>query len=94
MAGGFGGSDYGATLTCGAGEAVTGVFGSVRAPGWIDTLGVTCTNLSTAAATNRGPVATYDAGAAFTLSCPVGRNVIGLEGGQGALMDRISIRCQ
>ena len=94
VAGGFGGSDYGATLTCGAGEAITGVFGQIKAPGYIDRLGVTCRNLSTFAATNLGPVAGDDGGAGFSLSCPAGQKVVGLQGRQGALMDQISLRCQ
>ena len=95
VAGGFGGNDYGSALTCGAGEAVTGVFGGVQnGNGWIDYLGVTCTNLATAASHHTGTVGLNQGGTPFTLSCPSGTTVTGVEGRQGALMDQISIRCQ
>ncbi|MCU1384085.1 MAG: hypothetical protein JWL71_2782 [Acidobacteria bacterium] len=94
VAGGTGGQDYGAALTCGGGEAVTGVYGGINGNGWIDYLGVTCTTLSTGASHNTGTAGLNQGGSPFTLSCPAGKIVTGVEGRQGALMDQISIRCQ
>jgi hypothetical protein len=97
--GGFGGTDYGSQLTCPSGSAMTGIHGragQVLWPGYVvDTLGVVCTNpvtstvVSSAAAGTAAPLAVP-----FTLSCPAGKQVIGIFGGQGGLLDRIGIVCQ
>jgi len=96
VAGGNGGTDYGGALTCAAGEAVSGVFGATRgsSSGWIDYLGVTCTNLVTQGSYNTGTVGSAQAPVFFALSCPAGKQVIGVEGRQGLLLDQISIRCK
>jgi len=94
VAGGNGGSDYGGALTCGAGDAVTGVFGATRGGAQIDYLGVTCTNPATQNTYNTGTVGLSQAPIPFALSCPAGKQVIGVEGRQGLLLDQISIRCK
>ncbi len=94
VADGGGGTSYGSALTCAAGEAVTGVFGASRGGAQIDYMGVTCTNLSTSASHNTGTVGLSQDPSPFTLSCPAGTKVIGVEGRQGLVLDQISIRCQ
>ncbi|MEX2663549.1 MAG: hypothetical protein WD227_16580, partial [Vicinamibacterales bacterium] len=97
--GGDGGTDYGSQLTCPSGSAMTGIHGRAGEVLWggnvVDTLGVVCTNpvtsavVSSAAVGNAAPLAVP-----FTLSCPAGKQVIGIFGGQGGLLDRIGIVCQ
>jgi parallel beta-helix repeat protein len=94
VAGGGGGTDYGSALTCGTGQAVTGVFGATRGGAQIDYMGVTCTNLSSGVSSNSVTVGLSQDPVPFTLSCPTGKKVIGIEGRQGLLLDQISIRCQ
>ena len=95
-----GGTNYGSGLTCGAGEVMTGAWGLAGRPAWsataniIDTLGVTCMNLATGMTRSLGTVGNPSFGTSFTLSCPAGTQVVGIEGRQGGLMDAIAIRCQ
>lgn len=96
--GGFGGVDYGATLTCPVGSVMTGIHGRAGTVLWggnvVDTLGVTCTDLITAAVYtsptvgNAAPLASP-----FAINCPAGREVVGITGGQGGLLDGIGIYC-
>jgi hypothetical protein len=94
--GGAGGSEY--DLPCPSGSALTGVHGTagtVRAGVQvIDTLGVQCTNLATGARHSSPTVGIPSETPPFALACPAGTVVKGIEGGQGSLLDRISIRCQ
>jgi hypothetical protein len=98
-AGGFGGNDYGAALACPAGSVVTGLQGKAGIVTFggnvVDTLGVICQNLATGAVFTSTTVGN-DAGGTtpYSISCPAGKHGIGIEGGQGSLLDRIALRCQ
>ena len=97
--GGTGGDDYGTTLTCPAGSAMTGVHGREGDVGFgfiVDQLGVVCTPFNGGASSNLGPVGSIESssGTSFTLSCPDGMVATGIQGGQGAVMDRIQVQCR
>ena len=95
--GGFGGTDYLATLTCPAGSVMTGIHGRAGIVRWggnvVDTLGVTCTNLISAAVFTSPTVGDSWGTALFAINCPAGQEVVGIAGGQGGLLDRIGIYC-
>lgn len=97
--GGNGGVDYGAALTCPAGSVMTGLHGRAGIVSFggniVDTLGVTCVDPATGAAfisEARGVPSTSTE--PFSLACNKGTRMIGIFGGQGALLDRIGIICQ
>lgn len=94
--GGTGGTDYGNTLTCAAGSVMSGVHGGAGSGTWggtiVDTLGVLCNG---GGAIGTSPTVGNSAGAPpFSLSCPAGKNVVGIFGRQGGLLDSIGIYCQ
>jgi hypothetical protein len=95
--GGFGGVDYLATLTCPAGSVMTGIHGRAGIVRWggnvVDTLGVTCTDLISAAVFTSPTVGDSWGTALFAINCPAGQEVVGIAGGQGGLLDRIGIYC-
>ena len=95
--GGFGGTDYGATLTCPAGYAMTGIHGRAGIVRWggnvVDTLGVTCTNIASGAVFTSAAVGDSWGTGLFGLNCPAGQEVVGIAGGQGGLLDRIGVYC-
>jgi hypothetical protein len=97
VAGGTGGSDYGATLTCPANYVAVGLHGKegvVAGNFAIDTLGVSCRDMTTGALSQTDTVG-VDAGTTpFTLSCPDARQMIGVSGRQGTFLDQITIRCR
>jgi hypothetical protein len=94
--GGTGGLPY--DLSCPTGSALTGVHGTsgIARAGVhvIDSLGVQCTNLGTGDPYTSPTVGIPSDTQPFALACPAGMVVKGIEGGQGSLLDRISIRCQ
>lgn len=95
--GGFGGADYGATLTCPAGSVMTGIHGRAGIVRWggnvVDTLGVTCTNLVSFAVFTSATVGDSWGTPLFAINCPAGQEVVGIAGGQGGLLDRVGIYC-
>jgi hypothetical protein len=95
--GGFGGNDYGAALTCPAGYAMTGIHGLAGTVVWggnvVDTIGVTCTSVTTGAVYQSGTVGNQTPANPFSLNCAAGKEVVGIAGGQGGLLDRIGIYC-
>ena len=96
--GGFGGIDYGSKLSCPAGSVVTGLQGQAGFVVWggnvVDTLGVICTDLAIGGVYTSPTVGNATPTPGYSISCPVGQHGIGIEGGQGALLDRIALRCQ
>ena len=100
FAGGVGG-DTGAAydMTCNPGFVMTGVHGRAGIVTWggnvVDTLGVTCTDLASTEAYNT-PATGVPSGetALFSLNCPAGTRLVGIQGRQGALLDQITIACR
>jgi hypothetical protein len=90
---GGGGSPY--LLSCPAGYAVTGVFGTFT--GSINALALHCARIG-----GGGTVDTAFGGAPrfppngnnFDTSCPAGTAVTGFKGNSGGLVDSLSLRCQ
>jgi hypothetical protein len=101
FAGGVGGdtgADYDNALTCPANSTLTGVHGRAGAVLFggevVDTLGVLCTDRSGEVVTSQTVGNPAPATSPFTLSCPAGKHVVGMFGGQGVVLDRIGISCQ
>ncbi len=101
--GGGGGSDYGATLSCPANSVMTGIHGMAGQVIWggtvVDSLGVTCTDLSTGTIVTSPTVGLetplYPGSTTpYAISCPAGMAVAGIAGGQGGLLDWIGLRCR
>jgi hypothetical protein len=60
----------------------------------VDTLGVLCTDKSGEVITSQTVGIPALGTSPFGLSCPAGKSVVGIFGGQGSLLDRIGIYCQ
>jgi hypothetical protein len=92
------GADYGTTLSCPSGSVITGLHGRAGTVVWggtvVDTLGVTCTNLASGAIQATPEVGNSAGAPVFTIGCPAGQHVVGIQGRQGALLDQIAIICQ
>ena len=77
---------------------VTGLQGQAGFVVWggnvVDTLGVICTNLATGGVYTSPTVGNATPTPGYSISCPAGQKGIGIEGGQGGLLDRIALRCQ
>ncbi len=96
--GGFGGTNYADTLMCPAGSFMIGVHGRAGTVLWggnvVDTLGVTCRNATTGIVSQTPTIGGASPSATpFAITCPAGQEVIAIGGGQGGLLDRISIYC-
>ena len=91
--GGFGGSDYGSTLTCPPGSALTGL--QLRLTNIVDQLGVVCTDFSSGneffsnLVGNQGTAAQPS-----TFRCPGSTTATGFQGRQGALLDQVQLVCR
>ena len=101
FAGGVGGdtgADYDNTLTCPAGSTMTGVHGLAGivlfGGNVVDTLGVRCTDRTGEVISTPTVGIPAPGTSPFSLNCPAGKNVVGIFGGQGGLLDRIGISCQ
>jgi hypothetical protein len=94
----FGGVDYGAALTCASGSYLSGVHGLVGTTGAgfvIDTIGAHCANPNdTVTTTTTVGVPWPVVNAAFSLVCPTGRKIIGIQGRSGLVLDQILLVCQ
>jgi hypothetical protein len=93
-AGGQGGSDF--SLSCNANEVMVGVTGRA---GWVvDRLAALCqavdSNGAPAGATRQTAAAGGTGGNAFTLRCPAGQAVAGIQGRAGQMVDRIQVSCR
>ena len=101
FAGGVGGdtgADYDNTLTCPANTTMTGLHGRAGivlfGGNIVDTLGVRCTDRTGEVFTSQAVGNPAPAAEPFSLSCPAGKSVVGIFGGQGSLLDRIGIFCK
>lgn len=94
----FGGVDYGAALTCASGSYLSGVhglFGTTGAGFVIDTIGAHCANPNgTVTTTTTVGVPFPVVNAAFSLVCPTGKKIIGIQGRSGLVLDQIQLVCQ
>ena len=96
-AGGLGGISYGATLTCGAGFYMSGIFGLAGNTGIgnvIDTLGVHCAHPEGGVTASDTVAAPFGGTVPFALSCTGGRKIIGIQGRSGLVLDQLSLVCQ
>lgn len=92
--GGQGGSDF--SRSCDASEVMVGITGRA---GWVvDRLGAICQGVGTdgvpTGATRQTAASGGSGGNAFTLRCPAGQAVSGIQGRAGHLVDRIQLSCR
>ncbi|WP_156419486.1 RICIN domain-containing protein [Aureimonas sp. AU12] len=84
-----------ATLSCGANEALVGLFG--RAGWYVDAIGPRCAPMTagslTGAARSIDPLRGGPGGGAFVRDCPAGQVVTGLGGQGSALVSKITLQC-
>ncbi len=84
-------------LNCPAGYVITGAQGRVGAGGTgaVDLLAIVCTQIGGSATNTSASVGTVQTGSVtFTLNCPAGKVVTGLQGRSGNLIDQIQLQCQ
>ena len=90
-AGGGGGVPF--TLSCGAGDFLTGFHG--RAGVFIDQIGLHCGRLlGPTVSSSTGLAGTNNTGLPFDIRCPANTVAVGVQGGSGNLLDRIQLRCR
>ena len=94
----FGGVDYGAALTCASGSYLSGVYGLAGTTGAgfvIDTIGAHCANPNGSVTTTTTVGVPWPVvNAAFSLVCPTGKKIIGIQGRSGLVLDQILLVCQ
>jgi hypothetical protein len=99
--GGIGNTDAGAAynMSCPSGTVMTGIFGKAGTATFggdvVDSLGITCTDVVSNATTNVGPTGIESPGSTpFSMICPAGQRVAGIQGRLGALLDQLAIVCK
>ncbi|MGH7619472.1 MAG: hypothetical protein ACREPM_19825, partial [Gemmatimonadaceae bacterium] len=93
--GGAGGNA--ATLSCGAGEVMVGLTGRVGngGTGVNDQIAVICSPLAGGATSTTASVGSNFSGSVgYTVTCPAGLAVSGVQGAAGNLVDRTQIKCR